>query len=241
MEVSFDVARRLAELSGLVLTAKDQQSALTAVSETATAVVAQCDGTSMTMRRDGHPTASSADGEWAIALDRAQVEEAEGPCLDCMRLGAVMRVRDLASDTRWPSYGPRAAQLGARSTVSFPMAAEGRTVGALNLYSREPDAFDARAVAVGELLAAHASLALQAATAFHSSQELAEGLRTAMESRAHIEQAKGVIMARERCGEDAAFEALSRASQAANVPLREIAARLVAEASGAEAGAGAAT
>ena len=61
-----------------------------------------------------------------------------------------MRVRDLAADSRFPSYGPRAVQMGARSTLSLPLSSDGSVVGALNLYSRQVDAFDI----VGDALAA---------------------------------------------------------------------------------------
>lgn len=227
MAVPYETARALAELSGDVLSAADASAAVQLVAQAAVALVPGCDGASVTVRRDGRPAVSAADAEWAVGLDEEQFQAHEGPCLDCMREGSLMRVRDLAQDSRWPEYGPRAAEQGARSVVSYPLASVGRTVGALNLYSRQPDAYDDDLVALGELLAAHASLALQVAMAFQASQALADGLREAMSSRAVIEQAKGILMARERCDEDAAFDALRRASQAENVKLREIAARVV--------------
>jgi AmiR/NasT family two-component response regulator len=49
-----------------------------------------------------------------------------------------------------------------------------------------------------------------------------------MRSRATIEQAKGILMARTRCGPDAAFDLLVRASQRENRKLRDIAGDLVA-------------
>jgi AmiR/NasT family two-component response regulator len=45
-----------------------------------------------------------------------------------------------------------------------------------------------------------------------------------------IEQAKGIIMAQSRCGEAEAFDRLRRASQHTNVPVRDLAARIVAQA-----------
>ena len=43
-----------------------------------------------------------------------------------------------------------------------------------------------------------------------------------MQSRAAIEQAKGILMAAQRCGPDRAFEILVRASQRENRKLRDI-------------------
>jgi hypothetical protein len=44
-----------------------------------------------------------------------------------------------------------------------------------------------------------------------------------------IEQAKGIIMAQSRCAEGQAFDLLRRASQRSNVPVRELAAQIVAK------------
>ena len=235
MDVPFDTAQQLAQLSGTVLGADDIGAALTAVALTGVAVVPGCAGVSLTMREKGIPTASSADDDWSRELDRLQVEEQEGPCLDCMREGSVMRVRDLATDGRFPSYGPKAAALGARSALSIPLSADGRAVGALNFYGREVDAFGTEAVALGTLLTAHASLALQAANAYFSSRQLAGQLQEALASRATIEQAKGVLMAQRSIGPDAAFDVLVDLSQRANRKLRDVA-RDVVEGAGGPAG-----
>ena len=80
---------------------------------------------------------------------------------------------------------------------------------------------------------ANAALAVQAAVAYYSSRDLAGQMQSAMGSRALIEQAKGVLVARERITPDAAFERLVGLSQTANRKLRDIAAELVTEASGA--------
>jgi GAF domain-containing protein len=227
VSLSFESARDLASLAGLVLSEPDLPAALHRVTEVAVGLVDSCDGASLTMRREGVPVASAASDDWATGLDELQFREQEGPCLDCLREGSVMRVRDLGADHRFPTYGPRAQELGARSALSLPLAADGRTVGALNLYRRKPDVFDGPALAVGELLAAHASLAIQAATAFYSHRDLADQLREAISSRAVIEQAKGVLMAQQQCSAEDAFQLLVAASQRSNRKLREVAQALV--------------
>lgn len=225
-----DTALALAQLAGVVLSEQDLSGALTRITQVAVAVVPSCDGASLTMRDKGQPTAPAADSEWSRGLDELQYAEQEGPCLDCLREGSVMRVRDIRADSRFPSYGPRAAERGVGSVLSLPLAADGRTVGALNLYSRRLDAFDREALATGEVLAAHAALAVQTATAFFSHRDLADQLREAISSRAVIEQAKGVLVAQHRCPPDEAFELLVAASQRSNTKLRDVAARLVKDA-----------
>jgi transcriptional regulator with GAF, ATPase, and Fis domain len=125
---------------------------------------------------------------------------------------------------------PRAVEHGARSMISIPLAAEGSVIGALNFYSKEPDRFGAEEASIAEVVAAHAGLAVQVTAAFFRHRDLAEQLREAMQSRATIEQAKGIVMARERCTADRAFELLTKMSQNANRKLRDIAAEVVASA-----------
>jgi GAF domain-containing protein len=193
----------------------------------AASTVAGAEGCSVTMRANGVPQATAADGDWATELDTLQFVEQEGPCLDCMREGTVMRGRHIGEDARWPSYGPRAAELGACSVLSLPLTADGRTVGALNLYSRAVGAFGPEQLAFGQLLAAHASLGIQAAAAYYSSRDLAQQMRQALDSRGVIEQAKGMVMARTGCSADVAFQTLVARSQQENRKLREVAADLV--------------
>jgi GAF domain-containing protein len=217
----------LAQLAGIMLTAPDLDAALVEVTQVAAAAVNGADGCSITMRANGVPHAAAADGPWARELDVLQFTEQEGPCLDCLREGTVMRVRDLGGDARWPFYGPKAAELGACSVLSLPLTADGRTVGALNLYSRRPAAFGPEELAFGQLLAAHASLAIQAAAAYYSHRDLAQQMRQALDSRGVIEQAKGMVMARTGCSPDVAFATLVARSQQENRKLRDVARDLV--------------
>ena len=113
------------------------------------------------------------------------------------------------------------------SMVSMPMTIEAKTIGALNVYSRTSNAFDAEDVSLAEIITGHASLATQVSASLHGHRHMAEQLRTAMTSRATIEQAKGIIMGTVGCGPDTAFERLVQQSQHENRKLREIAAELV--------------
>jgi AmiR/NasT family two-component response regulator len=56
---------------------------------------------------------------------------------------------------------------------------------------------------------------------------MSSNLRTALESRSTIDQAKGIIMATRHCDADQAFAYLSKLSSVSNVKLRTVAARIV--------------
>lgn len=225
-----DALRALTALSGVVLAQEDISSTQDEICRISLRVLPQAAGASLTTFTDEGPRASAASDEWARQLDELQFEEHEGPCLDCVRTGNAFRVRDLAVDGRWPNWSPRAQEQGARSVISMPLAAEGRRLGALNLYSKEPDAFDAEAASVAEIVAAHAGLAAQVAASFFSHRELGEQLRQAMASREVIDQAKGVLMAARGIDADAAFAVLVDLSQRSNRKLRDVAQALVEEA-----------
>jgi GAF domain-containing protein len=220
--------RKLVSLAGAVLGQDDLRSTFRHVTAIAVDILPDCDGASLTTFEDGRPIVAAADSEWSTRLDELQYEEREGPCLDATRTGNVFRIRDLAAESRWPFYCKRAAELGARSVASLPATSEGKVVGALNVYSRRPDAFDAEQVALGELMAAQAGVAMQVAASFFRHRDLAEQMKAALESRARIEQAKGVLVATRRCTPDEAFEALVQLSQTANRKLRDVAAEVVA-------------
>jgi GAF domain-containing protein len=100
--------------------------------------------------------------------------------------------------------------------------------GALNIYGREPDAFDGDAVLAARTFAEQAAVTLANAHLYHRTVSLAQQMRTAMEHRAIIEQAKGIIMAERRCTADEAFAVLTKISQDSNRKLRHIAAVVVA-------------
>ncbi|MGH3628291.1 MAG: GAF and ANTAR domain-containing protein, partial [Sciscionella sp.] len=112
------------------------------------------------------------------------------------------------------------AESGVESIVAFRLFADGDTLGALNLYATDPDAFEDHDVAVGAVLATHASVAWKTARTI-------ENLEAAVESRQMIGEAVGLIMARQGVSEDEAFAVLQRASQRMNVKLRLIADQLV--------------
>jgi GAF domain-containing protein len=226
--LSDEATTALITLTGLVLGQQDLSSTLDEVARVAVRAVGPAVGASVSSYVDGRPAAVAFSDDWAKNLDELQYEEHEGPCLDCARTGNVFRIRDLADEPRWPNYAPRAVAQGARSMLSMPMASEGKIVGALNTYARIPDAFSAEDASVAELVAAHAGLAVQVATAYFGHRDLAEQTRQAMASRSTIEQAKGIVMAERRCTPDEAFEILVELSQTTNRKLRDVAAALVA-------------
>jgi AmiR/NasT family two-component response regulator len=102
--------------------------------------------------------------------------------------------------------------------------------GALNVYATKPDAFDDDAIMIAQTFAGYAAVALANAHLYDTQATLAQHMQAAMEHRAVIEQAKGIIMAERRCTPDEAFQILTKLSQDTNRKLRDVATALVANA-----------
>ncbi|MGI8806989.1 MAG: GAF and ANTAR domain-containing protein [Acidimicrobiales bacterium] len=178
---------------------------------------------------NGRPTTGIFTDEQAPEIDVAQYESGRGPCLDSWREGRVVRLDDLnAAVDAYPEFAKVAQAHGIESTLSLPLIAGEERLGALNMYARAPAVFSADDEAVGMDLAAAAAIVLANAGAYWAAAQLSEQLAQAMRSRAVIEQAKGILMARSpRLTADEAFDVLRKASQRENSKVREIAQRLV--------------
>ncbi|HUN33005.1 MAG TPA: GAF and ANTAR domain-containing protein [Trebonia sp.] len=176
--------------------------------------------------------AAACTGQAAAELDDLQAVEGDGPGLRAARRGEMVRIDDVGHHDRWRRFARRALAAGIRSSLSVPLTAEGRPAGALSLYARRPHAFGPEATRNAQWFASQASGALTLALRMASCSDLNEQLRSSMASRAIIDQALGVIMVTDRCPHDRALAKLKRASQNTNVKIRDLAARIVTDASG---------
>jgi transcriptional regulator with GAF, ATPase, and Fis domain len=152
-------------------------------------------------------------------VDAVQTEVGEGPCLDAVFEQQTVRVPDMTHEERWPRFAQRASEIGAASMLSFQLYVDGDNLGALNLYSRRPNAFTDESEHVGLLFASHAAIAFADA---RKVQQLQHGLVT----RDLIGQAKGILMERFKITSAQAFTVLVRVSQHSNRKLRDVAEEL---------------
>ncbi|GAA0233746.1 GAF and ANTAR domain-containing protein [Cryptosporangium japonicum] len=224
------VLDKMAELSRIVLADTPLEGVLLRVAEVTRDAVPGASDVSVTLLVNDRPTTAASTGERARDLDERQYRQGYGPCLEAARGGEVLVISDMGSERRWPAYTPQAAGCGVYSSLSSPLPVQRDVVGALNVYSTDKAAFDDDAVALVAVVADYAAIAVANAHAFTATTELAAGLRAAMESRAVIEQAKGVLMAEGRCSAEEAFAQLTRVSQHTNRKLRDVATAVVARA-----------
>lgn len=177
------------------------------------------EGSVSLVRSRRHVVSAAATSDVARGFDALQESVGEGPCLAAMFSEPVVRTDDLAEDTRWPRLGARTDELGVRSMLCFQLFVHENTLGALNLLSSKPAAFDDEAEGIGAMVAAHAAVALAGAQKF-------DHLRMALVNRDVIGQAKGILMERFKVDADQAFALLTRVSQDRNVKLHVLATEL---------------
>jgi GAF domain-containing protein len=177
---------------------------------------------------DGRRTYTAAStGDLALHLDHLQYQHHRGPCLQAASEQNTVLVPDTSHHTGWTPWPAHAAAAGARSVLSVPLPILDDLDGALNIYATTPDAFGPDAVTTAETYAQHAAVTLANAHRYDRTANLAQQMQTAMEHRAVIEQAKGIIMAERRCTPDEAFAILTKMSQDSNRKLRHIATTIV--------------
>jgi anti-anti-sigma factor len=193
----------------------------------ARSVVGGADGVSVSLRRRGRLSTVAATDETISNMDASQYETGEGPCVDASIKGHWFHAASLDSETRWPSFTPRARSLGIEAILSSPLLVQDRPVGALNIYSRTPAAFTSSDQEMAALFAAETSLALRGVETEMDYDQLSVRFQSALRTREVIAHARGVLMEREGLAEREAFTALRRSSLEEGSPLHERAAEIV--------------
>lgn len=217
------------DLSRVVLAGRDLDAILADITVIAARAIPGAEAVSTTMLRGDKAFTAAHSAEMALLADELQYAEGYGPCMDAGRGGVVLRVDDMLTEQRWPRYVARVREQGVvRSSLSVPLPYQGNSIGALNVYSSRPRAFvSAESLEAGRDVAEAIAVAVGNADAHHRLSEQARNLEIAMETRAVIEQAKGVLMAQRRIDAEQAFDILRDASQRYNRKLRDIAAGIV--------------
>lgn len=217
----------LAALSRFFVGDSTVQEALTRVSALTVEAVPGADFVGLTLLVEGRQRTAIFTDPTAPEVDQAQYDSGEGPCLDAFANQQVYAVASTRELGPWPAFRKAALEHGILSTLSLPMVAAGRGVGAMNLYSRIERNFSDADAEVGMVFASQAAIVLANAQAYWDARDLADRLGEAMANRAVIEQAKGILMGAQHCDEDTAFDLLVQASQRENLKLRDIARRIV--------------
>jgi anti-anti-sigma factor len=201
--------------------------ALGLVVELALSCVSGADGVSVSLLRHGVLSTVAASDQTIMAMDADQYATGEGPCVDASIKGHWFHAESLETETRWPSFTPRAKGLGIKAILSSPLKAFNQPVGALNIYSRTAETFEIKDQETAAVFAHKASVILSDARVGVSDTQVALRFQEALLTRNVIAMAKGVAMERYGFDEDVAFAALLRLSLYHGEPLRQRAESIV--------------
>jgi len=172
------------------------------------------------LRPDRAPRSAAATDGIPEELDHLQFELRDGPGLDAATGPPVVLTGNLATDERWPLYGPRCVETtGITSMLCLRLPLGGDDHAGLSFYSDRLDAFSDDDVAAGSLLVPFAALVLEA----RLRHEDVGNLGSALEGSRIIGTAVGIVMATRRLSREAAFDLLRRASMDVNRKLRDVA------------------
>jgi transcriptional regulator with GAF, ATPase, and Fis domain len=168
----------------------------------------------------------AASTEQARVLELFQVQQDEGPCLDCYRTGQVVMVSDMAADeagARWPRFAAAARGAGFAGVHAIPMRLRDQVIGTLNLFRAEVNGLDPAVARAGRALVDVATIGILQERAVREQGVLAGQLQVALNSRVMIEQAKGILAERLQLTPDEAFVLLRRYARDRNHPLTQLA------------------
>jgi GAF domain-containing protein len=172
----------------------------------------------------GELRVAAASSEEAGLVELFQLQNDQGPCLDCFRTGRPISAADLTGpDQRWPRFAHAAIQAGFRTVEALPMRLRDQVIGALNLFRAEPGPFETADLRIAQALADVATIGLLHERNVRRSETVAEQLQAALNSRVMIEQAKGKLAERYGIDMDRAFTMLRDYARNTNQHLTDVA------------------
>ena len=172
----------------------------------------------------GELRVAASSNEAAGLLELFQIQNDQGPCLDCFRTGQPVTAADLAGPgQRWPRFATAATGSGFRAVEALPMRLRDQVIGALNLFRAAAGPFDPAELRVGQALADVATIGLLHERNVRRSETVAEQLQGALNSRVVIEQAKGKLAERRSIEMDQAFILLRDYARNSNQRLTDVA------------------
>lgn len=176
----------------------------------------------------GHLRVVAASSEAIELLELFQIQNEQGPCLDCFRTGQVVAEADLEHSTTWPLFAAESVAAGLPSVCAVPLRLRSVILGGLNLFMSNPVPLSAADLDLAQALADVASIAIIQDQAARHAAERENRLQHALASRIVIEQAKGMLAEHSEIDMQAAFEALRGFARSSNRLLTEVAESLIA-------------
>jgi hypothetical protein len=184
-----------------------------------------CAGAAAVLWRDDEPVALAANHPSLPELIEVQVGAGRGPVIDAIGTGEPVACADTLDDDRWPEYAGAALRLGVRCSLTVASRAGAEAV-CLSLFGARPRVLAAPSVPLAERIVAFGGVVVGIASEYDEARRAARQLRDAAQARAVVDQAKGVLMHALGCSADEALQRMRQISQARNLRVTEVAARI---------------
>ncbi len=208
-----ELAAVFARMSGLLLSEETVDTALGLLSTLAQEAVPGSSGAGVSIMDERRRRSSGSTDAWVREADALQYQLGEGPCLTAATNRELVRIDDLSRERRWPRWSAAALPLGLLASLSAPMVAADRSLGAIKVYAEQPRAFDQHSEQLLTLFAAQAALLVANVQTYEQATRLSSGMRDAFRQRDVVSMAKGVLMGRHTVDEGTAFGMLLARSQ----------------------------
>jgi transcriptional regulator with GAF, ATPase, and Fis domain len=176
----------------------------------------------------GSLTLVAASTEQARLLELFQLQDEEGPCLDCYHSGQMVTCPDLAAQPQqWPRFTAAAHQVGFAAVQAFPLRLRDQVLGAMNLFSAATGVPSQENTSVAQALADVATIGITHERTLREHQLITEQLQHALNSRIVIEQAKGMLAERGQITVGDAFTLLRAYARNHNQQLSAVARQVI--------------
>ncbi len=162
-------------------------------------------------------------------LVHVQVESGRGPALVALAAAEPVSCPDTLAEERWPEYAASALRIGVRCSLTFAYLADLAGPGAvsLSLYGARARSIDPRQAQPAETLGALGGAVLGAVSVYNDAKRTAGQLRDAAETRAVVDQAKGILMHALGCSAEEALQRMRQTSQQKNVKAIDVAREII--------------
>ncbi len=225
--VTRDLADHVAEVAQLLQQDEVPDSALRRLTRLGTELVPGGTAAAVTIAAGTGALTFAASDQRLDELHRLQFDGGAGPVVETLRHNEPRRVDDTSAEARWPAFCQAAGSAGFSSCLALPLRTDRQPAGAVALYGQNPGAFRGAAHDIALLFAAQGGTAVRNAALYRACRRMVDKLHAGLESRAVIEQAKGIVHADLGIPPERAFHLLSRFSQKTNQRVRKVSADIV--------------
>lgn len=175
------LTRTFVELADTLVAEFDVVEVLTLLADRCVEVLDVSAAGLMLVAPDGDLRVLASSNEAMRLLELFELQNHEGPSLDCYRRGEPVTSSDLAGrDDRWPRFASEALKAGFHSVYALPMRLRGSVIGALNLFHTEPGEMRPDDVKAAQALADVATIAILQHRASLEAQVVNEQLNNAL-------------------------------------------------------------